>query len=185
MFSSFISYRIHCLRWNRLKVMLDTLLVCPIYDLNTSNEEQLLMLSSTASIHLKKNAWIHTFPHPTLRYQLLPHDVTVACAFFHFLFSTFPPLQTVDSLSNRKQMGDLCCGLLPNGANSHYNVCKLCLFSPSLTSTPCTTLPSDVFNTCFRCRRVILLCLVLLITGYLSPSAQNGKNRHHLFCGAV
>lgn len=142
------------------------------------------MLSSTASIHLKmKLGFIH--PHPTLRYQLLPHDVTVACSFFHFLFSTFPPLQTVDSLSNGKQMGDLCCGLLPNGANSHYNVCKLCLFSPSLTSTPCTTLPSDVFNTCFRCRRVILLCLVLLITGYLSPSAQNGKNRHHLFCGAV
>lgn len=48
------------------------------------------MLSSTASIHLKmKLGFIH--PHPTLRYQLLPHDVTVACSFFHFLFSTSPP----------------------------------------------------------------------------------------------
>lgn len=50
------------------------------------------MLSSTASIHLKmKLGFIH--PHPTLRYQLLPHDVTVACSFFHFLFSTFPPFK--------------------------------------------------------------------------------------------
>lgn len=89
----------------------------------------------------------------------------------HFLFH--PPPSKL-SLSNRKQMGDLCCGLLPNGANSHYNVCKLCLFSPSLTSTPCTTLPSDVFNTCVVWR-VILICLVLLITGYLSSLAQNGK----------
>lgn len=46
------------------------------------------------------------------------------------------PLQHVDSLSNKKQMGDLCCRLLPNGANSHYSVCKLCLFSSSFTSTP-------------------------------------------------
>lgn len=132
----------------------------------------------------KNEAWIHTSPP----YPALSAAATRChCGLFVLSFPFFhlPPLQTVDSLSNRKQMGDLCCGLLPNGANSHYNVCKLCLFSPSLTSTPCTTLPSDVFNTCFRCRRVILLCLVLLITGYLSPSAQNGKNRHHLFCGAV
>lgn len=78
------------------------------------------------------------------------------------------PLQTADSLSNRKQMGDFCCRLQPNGANSHYNVCKLCLCSPSFTSTPCTTiLPSDVFDTCFRHRRLIFRCPVLLITGYL------------------
>lgn len=74
-------------------------------------------------------------------------------------FSSFP-LQHVDSLSNKKQMGDLCCRLLPNGANSHYSVCKLCLFCSSFTSTPCTILPSDVFNTCFRCRCVILMGLV-------------------------
>lgn len=76
-----------------------------------------------------------------------------------FPFSSFP-LQTVDSLSNKKQMGDLCCRLLPNVANSHYNVCKLCLFSPRFPSTPCTILPLDVFNTCFQRRRVILMCLV-------------------------
>lgn len=78
-----------------------------------------------------------------------------------------PPHCWLPLPSDRKQMGDLCCGLLPNGANSHYSVCKLCLFSPCFTSTPCTTLPSDVLNTCLRCRRVILMCLVLLIR-YLS-----------------
>lgn len=98
-----------------------------------------------------------------------------------FPFSSIP-LQTADSLSNKKQMGDLCCGLLPNGANSHYNVCKLCLFSPSFTSTPCTILPSDVFNACFRCRCVILICLVVLITGYLSSLAQNGKQTPGIIC---
>lgn len=95
-----------------------------------------------------------------------------------FPFSSLPH-QTDDSLSNRKQMGDLCCRLVPNGANSYYNVCKLCLFSPSFSSTPCTTLPSDLFNTCFRCRCVT--CLVLLITRYLSSLAQNGKQTSVLF----
>lgn len=107
----------------------------------------------------------------------------------HSCISLFilPPLQTVDSLSNKKQMGDLCCGLLPNGANSHYNVCKLCLFSPSFTSTPCTTLPSDVLNTCFRCRRVILICLVLLITGCLSFFSRKWETdiRHDFSVGLL
>lgn len=112
----------------------------------------------------------------------------VRCRCGPFIF-TFPfpsfPLQTVDSISNRKQMGDLCCGLLPNGANSHYNVCKLCLFSPSFTSTPCTTLPSDVSDTCFRCRRVILICLVLLIRRYLSSLVQNGKQTYYFPVGLL
>lgn len=90
------------------------------------------------------------------------------------LFHVFPRIP-VDSLSNKKQMGDFCCGLLPNGANSHYSVCKLCLFSPSFTSTLCTSLPSDVFNTHFQCRYVILICFVLLVTGYLSCFSPNGK----------
>lgn len=81
----------------------------------------------------------------------------------------------VDSLSNKKQMGDFCCGLLPNRANSHYSVCKLCLFSPSFTSTLCTSLPSDVFNIYFQYRNAILICFVLLITGYLSYFSPNGK----------
>ena len=122
---------------------------------------------------------MYTHPHPPLCSQLLPLDVTVVRSFFRFPFHP-SPLQTVDSLSNRKQMGDLCCGLLPNGANSHYNVCKLCLFSPSFTSTPRNILPSDVFRTCFRCRHVILICLLLLIAGYhLGFSAPNGKHFVH------
>lgn len=105
---------------------------------------------------------------------------------FSFPFSSCP-LQTVDSLSNKKQMGDLCCGLLPNGANSHYSVCKrLCLFSSSFTTTPCTILPSDVFNTCFQCRHVFLTCPVSLITGYYHVQHKMG-NRHQisLFCRAA
>lgn len=84
------------------------------------------------------------------------------------------------SFSNKKQMGDFPCGLLPNGANSHYSVCKLCLFSSSFTSTLCTSLPSDVFNTCFQCRYVILICFVVLITGYLSYFGLNGKQTSDL-----
>lgn len=98
----------------------------------------------------------------------------------YFISARPPPLQTVDSLSNKKQMGDFCCGLLPNGANSHYSVCKLCLFSSSFTSTLCTSLPSDVFNTCFQCRYVILICFVVLITGYLSYFGLNGKQTSDL-----
>lgn len=90
-------------------------------------------------------------------------------------YFTSPPRIPVDSLTNKKQMGDFCCGLLPNGANSHYSVCKLCLFSPSFTSTPRTSSPSDVFNTYFQCRYVSVICFVLLITGYLSYFSPNGK----------
>lgn len=79
-------------------------------------------------------------------------------------------------------MGDLCCRLQPNGANSHYSVCKLCLFSPSFTSTPCTVLPSDVFDTCFRRRRLSFRCPVLLITGYLSQLHTIG-NMHKCCVG--
>lgn len=63
-----------------------------------------------------------------LHYQRLPGGVTVACPFFHFLFHSS---LTVDSLSNKKQMGDFCCRLQPNGANSQYTCCKLCI-SPHL-----------------------------------------------------
>lgn len=132
-------------------------------------------------IHWFLLSWteVCTCLHPSTPSPVLPAAaVRCHCGLFilAFPFSSFP-LQTVDSLSNKKQMGDLCCRLLPNGANSHYNVCKLCLFSPSFTSTTCTTLPSDVFNICFRCSRVILICLVLLITGHL-PSCTKMGNRY-------
>lgn len=98
--------------------------------------------------HISFYSCLSIHPHP----PVLP-AAAIGCQcgpLFRSLLSPSLLLPTVASLSNKKQMGDLCCRLLPNGANSHYNVCKLCLFSPSFTSTLCTTLPSDVLNACFR-----------------------------------
>lgn len=58
-----------------------------------------------------------------LHYQLLPQGVNLT-RFFRFLFHSSP---TVDSLPNKKQMGDFCCRQQPNGAKSHYSACKLCI----------------------------------------------------------
>lgn len=143
-----ISYRIHCLRWNSLSAMLDTLLVC-VYDLNTSKEEQRLMLSSTASIHLKmKLGFIH--PHPTLRYQLLPHDVTVACSFFHFLFSTFPPFKLLTPFPIGNRWETFAVGycqmeqiLITTSASSVYSLQASPPPLAPLCHLMCSTLVSD------------------------------------------
>lgn len=59
--------------------------------------------------------------------------------------------------------------LITTSASSVYSL-------PASPPPRCTISPFDVFDTCFRCRHVVLICLVLLITGYLSSLAQNGKH---------
>lgn len=77
---------------------------------------------------------LHTLLHSPvwcLHYRLLPDGVAAVRS-----PSSVPSLLRLLSLSNKKQMGDFCSRLLPNGANSHYSVCKLCCSSPAPPRAP-------------------------------------------------
>lgn len=92
---------------------------------------------------------MHSSIHPSIHHLLAALSASArwcrcSLSFLPLPDLVFPPL-TIKSPSNRKQMGDFCCRLLPNGANSHYSVGKRCYSSPPPPPhPPRTILPSDV-----------------------------------------